>query len=137
MHRLATPTAIALSFLAAACVSSPPSLWGTSGRYLQVRHPMNGVVSAQFTFPTADGCAFVLKIFLKSEEGKDFHKFSTCTESTASQALPFRATMRNKAVGFLYDLETLSLADCTQGVSDMLKGSNSENVEVVASCKSK
>ncbi|CAN7467199.1 hypothetical protein LJR175_003113 [Variovorax sp. LjRoot175] len=137
MKRLASLAAIALSFLAAACTSSPPSLWGTSGRYLQVRNPMNGVVSAQFTFPTADGCAFILKLWLKSDDGKDFHKFSACTESTASQALPFRATLRNKAAGFLYDLETASLTECTEGLSGMLKGSNRENLEVVASCKSK
>jgi hypothetical protein len=99
---------------------------------------MNGVVSAQFTLPTADGCAFILRAWIKSDEAaKELHRFWACTESTASQALPFRATLRNKAAGFLYDLETASLTECTEGLNGMLKGSNRENVEVVASCKSK
>jgi hypothetical protein len=97
---------------------------------------MNGVVYAQFVLPTADGCAFLLKGALKSDE--DLHKLSpACTESTASHILPFRATLRNKAAGFIYDFETESLAYCTEFISGILRGSNRENVEVVSPCKSK
>lgn len=109
----------------------------SSGRYLQLRHVVSESVIVQFTLPTKNGCAAVLRsMAFGNDQTRQSQSHSSCRESSASAELRAIATMRDKIGNYTYDLETTVLLLCTTMASELLKTSK-DMIEVVSDCKAK
>lgn len=96
---------------------------------------MSGVLIAQLTFPTSEACAFLLKGMFAAEKTRDAAKLGACTDLSASKELHTRATLRDNAYLYVFDIETLVPSVCTTMVNDILKESPQNTMEVVSQCK--
>ena len=142
------------TFLCALFVSACASIPNTSltqatnstGKYFQIRHPVNEVVGIQLTFLNEKACQDMKAIAAyerkkeNSEESKNleksFSRLVSCSNASASQSLPYRATIRNKVYGFLLDIETISLQECITFLDQMIT-EGKEALEIVSACKAK
>lgn len=132
-------TTAAILTVAAATVSCAghgggASVPAVSGRYLQVEHPVSSVVAFQMAFPSQEGCAGMLATLRHKPESKELLPFFACVDTSASSALPARATLRNRTYAFVFDVEAVSVGECKSFVEGMLKSDGKENLEVVAPC---
>jgi len=123
--------ALATLALLAACAT--PS----AGRYMQQAHPLTGDVFAQWTWPTGAGCAAMTKEIaraaLKAKDREPAQEI-TCSEASASNFLPVRATLRDKANNYLWDVETKYMLACAHVLQAFAADAN---VEVVSDCRLK
>jgi hypothetical protein len=127
--------ALSTSILACAPITRTPS--NNAARYLQFRSPINQVVGLQLTFPNGAGCDSALKVIIKNDSNNDLQGMLNCTENSSAQTLPFRATTRNIAYGFLVDVESITIFECKELVDGLSKIPEGQNVEIVSPCQKK
>lgn len=132
MKYLISLSTVLLTLFITACSSVTPYISSTTGRYMHIRNPFNDNVTYQITFPTSDGCKYMLA-GMGDKMDKDVLKYVSCTSSSVSQSLPYRATVRNKVVDFIFDAETKTLEECNANVASLEKGGG----EIISQCKLK
>ncbi|MBS0448300.1 MAG: hypothetical protein JSR59_20425 [Proteobacteria bacterium] len=102
--------------MVSACASAP------TGRYLQFRSPMTNVVVAELAFPSAEGCAFVLRgMGAGDDKARMIATIGACSPTSAFGSLGAHATLRDTTGGYLFDLETLDLARCETALAAFLR----------------
>lgn len=89
------------------------------------------VVGLQFTLPSQAVCATGL-----AQAGQAAQAMR-CSTVSASQSLPVRATLRDKAFGYTYDVEATTQDQCQRAVISMTSSPNAGATELVADCKAK
>ena len=99
------------------------------GRYMQV--VVADVVGLQFTLPSQAVCATAV-----SQSGPAA-PMMRCSPVSASQNLPARATLRDKAFGYTYDIEATTQDMCERAVISLTTSPNVGSTELVAACKTK
>jgi len=99
---------------------------------------VNEVVASQLTFPNEKGCQFMIVSAKKENNAESIFllKLMSCSNTSASQNLPYRATIRNKVYGFLIDVEVITLKECEAFIGSFMESSK-EDLEIVSACKEK
>lgn len=133
MDAFRTIAAFVVSVAGAACApyGGGAALPTSTGRYLQFKHPVSGVVGLQITFPTPEGCAGMLSTV---RSNKEMLPYIACASAPTSPVLPARATVRNKTYVFLVDIEAVSLSECKSFVDSIMNSEGKENLELAAPC---
>jgi alpha-L-fucosidase len=102
-------------------------------KYYQLNHGFNNSTIVQIITPNEKACNF-----MKANTLEDMKPFCVCTEVSASNTLPYRATIRNKTHGFVVDLEAKNLLECTAIVDGVLNTKEGKaSLELVSECKKK
>ncbi len=111
--------------------STPAS---SARKYLQFRHPVTGVPAFQVALPNSDGCVGMLATMRTKQGANDLLAYWSCVDTSASSSLPARATVRNKTYAFVFDIEAISLQECSSFVEAMLNSEGKDNLELVRTC---
>ena len=107
-----------------------------SGRHLQARHSVSGLVALQIPHTTAQACATSLDSIRRAPEASAFAPYVACANDSASASLQSRATLRDRTNSFLFDVEVISVADCQKFVDAWLIAEK-DKLELVAPCAPK
>lgn len=93
-----------------ACVQSV-DIVADIDKYIQWVDPLGGLVTFQIEMPSGKACAYALQSFRKdaTTPGSSFWR---CASKSASDQLPFVATIKNPIYKYALNVETLSLTWC-------------------------
>lgn len=90
----------------------------------------------QLSYPTSQGCAFVLRSMSSGNDAAKAAAPSTsCRDVSVSDQLKFRAVMRDTVGAYIFEVETPTLAMCATFIVDVQR--QSKGIEVVSDCKQK
>jgi hypothetical protein len=104
----------------------------SSGRFLQVTIPMNDAVGCQITFPNERSCRLHLDA-MRENENRDLFK---CSDISMSSSLPYRAVIRDTALNYIFEIETVTYGSCAASVEGGIKDSKRQ-IEIVTACEEK
>jgi hypothetical protein len=124
---------VVCSLIFTGCVTTPKQ----NDRYLQIKHPISGVVGYQIALPSSDACSGMLGMVDSNEKSKGMKPFFVCSSTSASATLPARATVRNKVYSFIFDVEAINLKECNSVLEGMMASEGKDNLEVVSLCAAK
>lgn len=106
-----------------------------TGKYLQLLHPESGDIISEINFPEADDCEQVRKHVIKLEADKVIPKNITCGSATASQSLPYHATIIYRPKNMFIDINTFSLELCLKTIENLTQ--TNDNYGIHSPCKGK
>lgn len=106
-----------------------------TGKYLQLRHPKSGNIISETNFSEADTCEKVRNHVIQSGADKVMSKNIICGTTSASQSLPYHATIIYRPENRLIDIETFSLELCLKTIENLMQ--TNDNYGIQSPCKEK
>jgi hypothetical protein len=109
---------------------------GGSGKYLQLRNPMNSQVILQTDYQSESACRYDLSTGNRQlqKENPEMLKYRSCNNISFSSSLPYRTVTKNKLLNTTFDNHFITLELCNNIIDE---GGKDPNFEIVIPCHRK